>query len=373
METLTILQRTKKSPSLRFKEFKNEWSKSKLGEIYQINAGGDIRKEYVSPIKTMKFQYPIYANAEKNKGFYGYSNIFTVEAGTVSVAGRGVNIGIAHARNHKYYPIVRLLVLRPKNNENIYFSEYAINRINWCVESTGVPQLTAPQLASYRISIPSFPEQQKIATFLSAVDKKIQQLTRKKELLETYKKGVMQQLFSQEIGFKGQDGKDFPEWEEKRIGQILKIGSGRDYKHLNTGKVPVFGTGGIMTYVDDSLYEGESVGIGRKGTIDKPVFLTGKFWTVDTLFYTHSFKNVVPKFVFSIFQQINWKKHNEASGVPSLSKNTIEKLKVIIPSIEEQQKIAEFLAAIDKKIEAVSQQITKTQSFKKGLIQQMFV
>ena len=81
------------------------------------------------------------------------------------------------------------------------------------------------------------------------------------------------------------------EWIEKNISSILKIGNGKDYKHLNKGKIPVYGTGGYMTSVDEFLYEGESVCIGRKGTIDKPRFLQGKFWTVDTLFYTYSFNN----------------------------------------------------------------------------------
>ena len=221
--------------------------------------------------------------------------------------------------------------------------------------------------------IPSLTEQQKIATFLSSVDKKIQQLTRKKELLESYKKGGMQKIFSQEIRFEDDNGNDFPEWEMKNLAEVLKIGSGKDYKHLNEGTIPVYGTGGLMTYINDFLFEGESVGIGRKGTIDKPVFITGKFWTVDTLFYTHSFQNVLPRFIYYIFVQINWKKYNEASGVPSLSKKTLDKIKIEVPTIEEQQKIADFLSGIDSKIEAVSAQVEKTKSFKKGLLQQMFV
>ena len=146
----------------------------------------------------------------------------------------------------------------------------------------------------------------------------------------------------------------FPEfegdWDEIYISNILSIGSGKDYKHLNEGNIPVYGTGGIMTYVDNFIYEGESVGIGRKGTIDKPVFLTGKFWTVDTLFYTHKFSNSLPKFVYNIFQRINWQLYNEASGVPSLSKATIEKIKINIPSLPEQQKIADYLSTVDNKI-----------------------
>jgi restriction endonuclease S subunit len=162
------------------------------------------------------------------------------------------------------------------------------------------------------------------------------------------------------------------EWVEKPIENILKIGSGKDYKHLEKGVIPVYGTGGYMTSVNNYLYDGESVCIGRKGTIDKPRFVNGKFWTVDTLFFTHSWNNSVPKFVYSLFQKVNWKKYNEASGVPSLSKKTIEKIKINIPSLEEQKKIATFLTSIDKKIEQLNQKSTLLESYKKGVMQKIF-
>ena len=95
-------------------------------------------------------------------------------------------------------------------------------------------------------------------------------------------------------------------WSSFEISQVLKIGSGRDYKHLNSGKIPVFGTGGLMTYVDEFLYDGETVCIGRKGTIDKPFYHKGKIWTVDTLFYTHSFNSLNVMFLYFVFQRINW-------------------------------------------------------------------
>lgn len=146
----------------------------------------------------------------------------------------------------------------------------------------------------------------------------------------------------------------FPEfterWDTYRIADILCIGNGRDYKHLSKGDIPVFGTGGYMTSVNECLYEGETTFIGRKGTINKPFYYNGKFWTVDTLFYTHSFKRVIPKFVYCLFQTINWLRYNEASGVPSLSKDTIEKIKVRIPQLDEQKKIAKLLSLLDERI-----------------------
>jgi len=156
-------------------------------------------------------------------------------------------------------------------------------------------------------------------------------------------------------------------WTDTDLGSILKIGNGKDYKHLSEGDIPVFGTGGYMTSVNDFLYDGESVCIGRKGTINKPFYFNGKFWTVDTLFYTHSYKNVFPKFLFYVFEQINWLKYNEASGVPSLSKSTIEDIVVSIPNFLEQEKIAKFLSLLDDRISTQMKIIEKMESLIKGL------
>ena len=159
------------------------------------------------------------------------------------------------------------------------------------------------------------------------------------------------------------------EWEKCKISDILSIGNGRDYKHLEKGDIPVFGTGGYMTSVNSYLYDGETAFIGRKGTINKPYYYKGKFWTVDTLFYTHSFNGVAPHFVYCLFQTINWLRYNEASGVPSLSKDTIEKIKVHIPQIEEQQKISKFLSLLDERIATQNKIIEKLQSLIKGIAQ----
>lgn len=162
-------------------------------------------------------------------------------------------------------------------------------------------------------------------------------------------------------------------WERRKLGQLLTIGNGRDYKHLSEGSIPVYGSGGYMRSVNDFLYDGESVCIGRKGTINNPIFLCGKFWTVDTLFYTHSYVNCIPKFAYNIFQKIDWLKYNEAGGVPSLSKATIKKIKVFIPKdIAEQQKIADCLSALDDIITAINKKINVLKVYRKGLMQKLF-
>lgn len=169
--------------------------------------------------------------------------------------------------------------------------------------------------------------------------------------------------------------RDAPAWEEKTLDKLLIIGNGRDYKHLSNGEIPVYGTGGYMLSVSDYLYDGESVCIGRKGTIDKPMFLTGKFWTVDTLFYTHSFKNCIPKYIFYIFGTINWYNYNEAGGVPSLSKTTINKINIPVPlkdDTKEQQKIADCLSSVDELIALQVAKVGMLKAHKKALMQQLF-
>lgn len=168
----------------------------------------------------------------------------------------------------------------------------------------------------------------------------------------------------------------FPEfngnWNNRKIKEILSIGSGKDYKHLDLGDVPVFGTGGLMTMVNSYLHDGETVCIGRKGTIDKPMYFNGKIWTVDTLFYTHSFRESNPKFVFNLFQRVNWKQHNEAGGVPSLSKSTIEEISLNLPSLKEQTKIATFLTTVDDELQALKQKKSLLEQYKKGVMQKIF-
>lgn len=162
------------------------------------------------------------------------------------------------------------------------------------------------------------------------------------------------------------------EWMVKKIGDVLKIASGRDYKHLKEGNIPVYGSGGLMSFVDDFLYEGESVGIGRKGTINKPQLLSGRFWTVDTLFYTHSFECVYPRYIYYIFSSIDWYKYNEASGVPSLSKNTINNIPIVIPPLAEQSEIVRILSIWDKALEINTNFLNKIKSRKEYLGVKLF-
>ena len=137
-------------------------------------------------------------------------------------------------------------------------------------------------------------------------------------------------------------------WEQRKIGELVDVCSGRDYKHLSEGTIPVYGTGGYMLSVNDALsYDRDAIGIGRKGTIDKPYILKAPFWTVDTLFYAIPREKVDLNFAFDIFQNIDWKKKDESTGVPSLSKTAINDIDVLAPKHGEQQTIGQFFAGID--------------------------
>lgn len=141
-------------------------------------------------------------------------------------------------------------------------------------------------------------------------------------------------------------------WHTVKIGEILKIKSGMDQKKVETidGKYNIYGTGGIIGKTNTPIYSKESVGIGRKGTIDKPFYFNEPFWTVDTLFYSE-IKNHHAKFVYYLFQNINWKLYNQSTSVPSLTSSIIENISVNIPnSVSEEIKIAKFLTLIDERI-----------------------
>lgn len=224
------------------------------------------------------------------------------------------------------------------------------------------------------IVCPSFAEQKKIAECLEAEDRMIFAQEQKVESLKAHKKGLMQQLFPQPgattpvLRFPGFTG----EWEEKKLGECFEIGSGRDYKHLSTGDIPVYGSGGYMCSVNDYLFNGDSACIGRKGTINNPLLLHGKFWTVDTLFYTFNYINTSAYFVYLLFQNIDWMKHNEAGGVPSLSKTIINNISVVLPKPDEQQKIVECISSIEDIIMNESKKVEILKNHKKGLMQQLY-
>lgn len=171
-----------------------------------------------------------------------------------------------------------------------------------------------------------------------------------------------------EVRFKGFSG----EWEECKIVDVLNINSGRDYKHLKKGDIPVYGTGGYMHSVNEKLSDEDAIGIGRKGTINKPQLLLAPFWTVDTLFYMTVKGNNDLYFLYSLANRIDWKKYDESTGVPSLSKNSIYKISTNVPLLREQTKIGNFFKQLAETIAFQQQELDTLKQMKQGFLQKMF-
>lgn len=256
---------------------------------------------------------------------------------------------------------------------------------------TTVQGISGSELHRITIAIPSLEEQQRVAEYFSSVETRIQQLSQKKTLLERWKKGLMQQLFNQTIRFKDDDGNDFPDWEEKKLGSVCDCFSGGTPTSSNRdfygGSIPFIRSAEIASnstalfLTEEGLKESSAklvvpgdllvalygansgeVGVSRiNGAINQAVLCLRTSQSANFLYYwlEYSKQSIVETFL--------------QGGQGNLSGQIIKSLKVQFPDVEEQTKIANCLSAIDKKIEAVGQQIEKTKTFKQGLLQQMFV
>ena len=162
-------------------------------------------------------------------------------------------------------------------------------------------------------------------------------------------------------------------WEQRKFSDIVDVCSGKDYKHLEEGPIPVYGTGGFMTSVDEALsYDRDAVGIGRKGTIDKPYLLKAPFWTVDTLFYAIPKSDMDLEFVHCSFLNVDWKSKDESTGLPSLSKEAINETIALVPSFNEQSRLGEFFSDLDSLITLHQRKYEKLVIFKKTMLEKMF-
>ena len=173
---------------------RERWENVSLAEIFTISAGGDIDRQNSSPSCSASYPYPVYANALTNNGLYGYANYFKVKGDSITVSGRG-EVGHAIARHCKYVPIVRLLSLVPKYGDDVDFFAYMINATSIYIESTGVPQLTSPQLGAVRVLRPPIREQKRLSSLLLKMDAKLENEERLTFYLEKIRAFMLQQLF----------------------------------------------------------------------------------------------------------------------------------------------------------------------------------
>jgi type I restriction enzyme S subunit len=402
MSTATTHIETEKQrvPAMRFNEFDGDWNLKELKEICSFFSGG-------TPTSTDKTLYSgdipfigsgnIYDSKVSNyitEKALNNSSAKLVEVGDLLYALYGANSG--EVAISKMYGAVNqaILCIRTKSEKiDFVYSLLFLNKEKIVTKylQGGQGNLSANIIKNLKYHFPSLPEQQKIASFLAAVDEKIQQLTKKKALLADYKKGVMQQLFSGQLRFKDENGKDYPDWEEKRLGEIVSISSGispSSYELKEEGSIPFLKVEELNNCSKYQLisrfYAEQGRNIVPKGSVVFPkrgaAILNNKvrITAVDAFMDSNLMALQVDKdsdneflYYFLIKKQLF--KIADTSTIPQINNKHIEPYPIRLPSLPEQQKIATYLSGIDTKIEAVNTQITQTQTFKKGLLQQLFV
>jgi type I restriction enzyme S subunit len=382
-------------PKLRFPGFADAWEQRKLGDVVQLTGGGTPSKANPSfwngdivwlSSQEIKGRFTDHGTYKISQEAVKRSAAKMVQVGTPLIVYRsGI---LAHS-----FPITRptvvvainqdikaLLFDRSELNTQFVVSqleskeEYILRNI--VKTGTTVQSVNIPDFVRMPFSVPNVDEQSELAEFFASLDDLIALHQRKLSHLGLLKKGLLQKMFPK-------PGEAYPEirfpgfadaWEQRKLGELVDVRSGQDYKHLSVGDIPVYGTGGYMLGVDRALsYSEDAIGIGRKGTIDKPYVLHAPFWTVDTLFYAVPRDGNDLGFLYSTFERVDWRGKDESTGVPSLSKKTINDVTVASPSAVEQRQIGAFFASLDDLIALHQRKLTHLQQQKKALLQQMFV
>jgi type I restriction enzyme S subunit len=375
-------------PALRFPEFGGEWEKKTLGEIgpalmckrifknqttskpggnvpfYKIGTFGKKADAFISA--------PLYEEYREKYSFPKVGDILISASGTI---GRLV----VFDGKPSYFQDSNIVWLG--NDEDRVTNEFLFfcyGRVRWQASDGGIiKRLYNSDLRQIRIFHPSLPEQRKIAAFLTAIDARLQQLRQRAALLEQYKKGVMQQIFSQEIRFRDEDGGDFPEWEERKLGEVAKVYQPKTISQSDlteTGYL-VYGANGAIGYFSQYNHEQSQIAITCRGsTCGRVTFTKPKSWITGNAMVINVDDSMagIKKFLYHSLTNDNFRYLITGSGQPQIT-GDIKKHKIHLPCLPEQLKIATFLTAIDQRITDVRTQIERTEDYKRGLLQQMFV
>ena len=403
---MDVMTENKVVPKLRFGEFQDGWESSLLNEVSTITTGSTpstSKKEYydgqrlfVSPADIEDNRFVVTTKTTLTE--LGFKKGRKLAKGSVLFVCIGSTIGkIAQVYEEcMSNQQINALTANSNNSNDFIFSLLSLKakKIKRLAGVQAVPQLNKTDFSKLIFYFPSLSEQQKIASFLSAVDEKLQQLTKKKELLEEYKKGVMQKIFSQELRFKDNNGNNYPHWEEKKLGEVLierKEMSLKceEFEHISLttkGVVPK-----SKQYMRDFLVNDDS---SKKykvtrlndicynpanlkfGVICRNKYGDGIFSPIYVTFQVSKSDSVFMEYFLVRADFISKARKYEEGTVyerMAVKPSDFISLLVCLPSLEEQKKIAKFLSILDRRIKLVSTQIENTKAFKKGLLQQMFV
>ena len=390
------------APKLRFKEFDGDWSEKIISDIADVRGGKRLPKGY--SLVESDTGYPYITVTDMEDGTVNCDKIryvpldavdqikryrITVDDIYISVAGTLGLVGIIpHELNNANLTENADKLTNIKCDQKYllqYLNNGSLSQLIDSVSTVGAqPKLALYAIQGMSIFLPANPEQTKIASFLSAVDEKITQLTQKHELLSQYKQGMMQKLFSQQIRFKADDGSEFGEWESILVKDIFDVTRGQVLAVSNTAavadtdyKYPVFSSQtkqkGLMGFYKEYLFEDALTWTTDGANAGDVNFRKGKFYCTNVCGVLLSKKGYANLCIAEILNRVT-RKYVSYVGNPKLMNNVMSEIPIIIPrDIEEQTKIANFLTAIDQKIEGVAQQIEQAKQWKKGLLQQMFV
>ena len=223
---------------------------------------------------------------------------------------------------------------------------------------------------SQKILLPPLEEQVKIAEVLTAWDDALETLGKLIAAKLELKRGLMQALLTgkkrfQEFGTR--------EWKKTVLGKIVEFNYGKSQRDLSNqpGEFPIYGTSGILGFSSQFVFSGESILVGRKGTIDKPIRIRGSFWIVDTAYFLTGFQKSNIDWISHFLNFIDLKSFNEASGVPSLNRQTLGNIPMNLPPLEEQIRITDVLTTLDMELERLRGQLERIKMQKKGLMQHL--
>jgi type I restriction enzyme, S subunit len=416
------------APKLRFPEFSGDWVQRKAGAFFDQVSGFPFKSENISEssegVRVLRginiTEGFIRHSQEMDRYYLGDISKFQkyiIHQGDL-VLGMdgskvGKNVAVVSLDDAGSLLIQRVARLRDNGVGCLGFVyhhifSYRFHRyVDVVNTSSGIPHISAKHINDFPIISPAKPEQQKIAAFLTSVDTKIEQLSAKQELISEFKKGVIQKIFSQEIRFKADDGSDYPDWEEKIMGDIINFlsdytanGSFASLKenvtyYSNLNYAVLVRTTDLekkhfdpQRFTDQKGYEflkktslfGGEIVMANVGSIGKvyrvPIYNYPMTLAPNT--YVLKFElDISENFIFQLMLRNNFKNKLlsmvGSSTLKAINKANLRSIKVEIPSLPEQTKIANFLSSIDSKIEQIGKQLDESKHFKKALLQQMFV
>ena len=343
----------------------------KLGDIYNISASGDLDAKATSPTQDEKHPYPTYSNALTNKGLHSYSSYAKYDEDSITITARG-DIGFANHRTTKFMAIGRLLVLKNKVPvSNKFVCEYINYKIRFFKETTGVPQLTAPQASKYYVILPSLPEQKAIASFLELWDIAIE----KTETLITAKEKQFKWLLKTLIS----EQQNNPEWRKVKLGEICTIKKGNQLNKLQmiqTGKYPALNGGiGPSGNTDKWNTSANTVTISEGGNSCGYVnLMTKKFWAGGHCYTLVDLENEVDiGFLYYTLKERELLIMNlrVGSGLPNIQKGDIEKLSLTLPPPLKQKQTARILNMASRDIHLLERLAGQYRVQKNGLMQKL--